>query len=198
MTSTPNEDWDLLEDLDGEYLPEEEVVVYRNMKAAKTVNRLLDEEAQREEKAKANKGKKKDTLSLGDADDEFDVVAFEEELNAAMTELEESKIVFELKGLAPELVKAITREKVAKHNHKANDLDDEDYFKDLNYEVTERTIVAARKADGTRSTTTWTPERLEKLSVKLHDSQWAKLYQAIIDINYDAALFDRAVSADFS
>lgn len=197
MTNTPNEDWDLLEDLDGEYLPEEEVVVYRNMKAAKTVNRLLDEEAQREEKAKAKKGKK-DTLSLGDADDEFDVVAFEEELNAAYAELKASEIVFELRGLAPELIKAITKEKTAKHNHKATDLDDEAFYADLNYEITARTILAVRNADGSRSTKAWTPDRLEKLEAKLHASQWSKLYQGILDINYDAQLFDRAVSADFS
>jgi len=196
MAETPADDWDLLDELDGVNLPDEEVEIYTDLRAAKTVNRLLDEEKAREEAAKKNK--KKDTLSLGDDSDYFDVEAFEQELNEAYAALEKSKKVFELRGLAPELIKAITKEKTAKHNHKNTDLEDTAFFEDLNYTITSKTIVAVRNGEGKRSTTEWTPERLEKLQAKLHDTQWAKLYSAIIDINYDAELFDRAVSADFS
>lgn len=196
MAETPADDWDLLEELDGVNLPDDEVSVFTDLKAAKTLNRLLDEEKEREEAAK--KPKNKDTLSLADDSDYFDVEAFEAELNEAYAALEASKITFELRGLAPELIKAITREKTAKHNHKPNDENDTAFYEDVNYTISARTIVAARKADGKRSTAVWTPERLQKLEAKLHDTQWAKLYSAIIDINYDAQLFDRAVSADFS
>lgn len=183
--------FDVLEFIAGASLPTDEVTVYTDRAAAHRLNVLLEEE-------EANKPQEADTLSL--ADDYVSYSEHEEEITALYEALEKTALTFELKGLAPALVEAIEREKIAKHNHSLDDLADNEYFDDYYYTLVAKTISGVRRGDGAVNNAPWTVEQVNKLmsTEGLHATQQGILLNAVIVLNFNAKLFQNAVTPDFS
>lgn len=182
--------FDVLDFIAGAALPTDEVVVFTDKAAAHRLNRLLEEEA-------ANKSEEADSYSLADYDKSSE---HEEEITELYAQLNASALTFELKGLAPALVEAIEKEKTAKHNHRADDLEDIEYFNDYYYTLVAKTVTGVRRGDGATNKNPWTVEQVEKLmsTEGLHATQQGVLLNAVIVLNFNSKLFENAVTPDFS
>jgi hypothetical protein len=194
--------FDVLDFVAGAATPTDEVTIYTDADAAHKLNKVLTAEkaaavAREEKRNKKRRGNKQvDDLSIADDYEESELD--EAQVSDLYARLEESALVFTLRGIAPKLLTAIDNEKIAKHNHKANDNEDTAYFEDYNNTVTAKSIVSVRKKGGAVSTTVWTPESVEALKAELHFTQWSALFSGVVDVNYNAALFQNAVTPDFS
>lgn len=185
------ETFDVLEFVKGTATPEHKITLYTDADAALKTARLLLAEEER------NARKDSDDYSIADAFDEEEEQLSEEELTELHDRLVASGLEFELKGLAPAALDALEKSLRAKHEYK-EDKPNEEYSKALELELTARSIVSVKKADGKVSTAKWTPEKIEALFVSLYPSESNKLVTGVVQVNYVAAIFDKAVTADFS
>lgn len=185
------ENFDVLAFVSGAATPEHSVVLYTDADAAlKTARSLLVEQ----ERIKQNKS---DDYSITDAVEEEEDVLSEEELDELHTRLIESAITVELKGLAPAALKALENSLKAKHTYKEGAANEE-YNEALEFELTARSIKSVTSPKGVKNTQKWDAEKIEALYANLYPSEQNKLLSGVIQMNYVAAIFDKAVTADFS
>lgn len=191
--ATAEDTFDVLAFVKGAATPEDDVTVYTDADAAmRTAKSLIAEKAKRE--AKENN----DEYSLADDyDDEDTAVLSEEELEELHERLLNSAITFHVKGLAPAALKALEKSLQAKLDYKEGRANPE-YDEALERELISRSIVRVTNAAGAVSNAAWTVEQVSELTDNLYPSELNKLFVAVAQINYVAAIFDRAVSADFS
>lgn len=185
------ETFDVLEFVKGTATPEHKVTIYTNADAALKTARLLLAEQERNER------KDSDDYSIADTFDEEEEQLSEEELTKLHDDLVASGLEFSLKGLAPAALDALEKSLRAKHEYR-EDKPNEEYSKALELELTARSIVSVKKADGKVNASKWTPEKVEALFVNLYPSESNKLVTGVVQVNYVAAIFDKAVTADFS
>lgn len=188
--ATSEETFDVIEFVKGANTPETKVSIYTDADAAmKILEFLADEDAE-----KVNV----DEYSLGDAlPDEDKLQLSEEELTALHERLLASELIFTLKGLAPAALKALENHLKATTDYTENG-DTPEYDKALDSHLVAKSIVGVQRRNGAKSTTKWTPEKVEALMEELYASEKNKLFVGVGSINYVGAVFDQAVSADFS
>lgn len=190
--ATDLDTFDVFEFLEGANTPQNTVTVYTDADAALKVAHFLVEEKERNERSKQI-----DQYSLTEElDDEAEQLS-EEELTALTERLKASALTFELKGLAPAARKALEKHLQATTDYSATD-ESPEYDRALDGELVARSIVGVTNARGKKSSTKWTAENVLKLTDTLYESESAKLFRGVGEINYVGAIFDRAVTADFS
>jgi len=182
------ETFDVLEFVTGDLTPKDEVVIYTDAEAGYALDKLVQAEADNASRAESEGLGITDELTWVDPD----------EVDALRERIEASALTFELKGMAPQLKKAIRSALVAKHGHKESDDFEkaEPFYRELTHELIARSIVQARRADG-KLDKTWTAEKIATLDGRLHPTEFGRLDQAVYRVNSDTDVFDRAVSADF-
>lgn len=190
--ATDLETFDVFEFIDGANTPQNKVTVYTDADAALKVARALIAE-----KASNERSKQMDQFSLADDFEEDEDVLSEEEIDALVNRLKASALVFELKGLAPAARKALEKKLQATTDYSETD-ESPEYNRALDGELVSRSIVSVTNASGAKSRTKWTPDNVLKLTDSLYESESGKLFQGVGEINYVGAIFDRAVTADFS
>lgn len=181
------ETFDVLAFVKGANLPVHDVTLYTDADAALKLARIFTEEAARQKRTNT------DSLSI---DDEYDG-ASEEEINALHERLTSTAIVVNMRGLAPAALRAMENHIKATLPYEEGG-DNEEYNLAFNNELVAKSIVSVESADGRVDSTKWTRAKVEKLNEALYISESNKLFNAAAEINYIGAIFDRAVSADFS
>lgn len=189
--ATSEETFDVLEFVAGGATPEHKVTIYTDADAALKTARLLLAEEER------NARKDSDDYSIADAFEDEEEQLSEEQLTELHDRLVASGLEFELKGLAPAALDALEKSLRAKHEYKEGQANAE-YNEALELELTARSIVSVKRADGKVNSAKWTPEKVQSLFVSLYPSESNKLVTGVVQINYVAAIFDKAVTADFS
>lgn len=184
---TSRETFDVLEFVKSSNLPKSEVVVYTDADAALKLAKIFIAEAEQSKKAA------EDALSI---DDEYEG-ADEDEINELHERLSASALTFHLQGLAPAATRALEKHLQATEDYKEGG--DNEAFNDLfNNTLIAKTIVSVERPDGKINTSPWTPEKVADLNESLYVSEANKLFTGAAEVNYVGAIFDRAISADFS
>lgn len=183
------ETFDVLEFVSGQGTPEDTVTVYAADKAARRLAKLVAIEAESEARGAAEGFGIADELEWADPD----------EIAALRKEIEATALTFELTGLAPAAKKALRNSLVAKHgfSEKKPLEEQEAYFIELTHTLIAKSIKGVTRADGAKGASEWTPEMVAGLQGNLNESEWARLDQAVVSINYDTDSYDIAASADF-
>lgn len=189
--ATNSEEFDVLDFAEEVGLPTVEHKLYTNARAAKRLHEILDAEKERDEQKIAD-AKAGAVHGLDEGYAETD----EDEVNALYAELEETAIVFELRGLAPAAQKAIEKHTRAT-KWSDDDADQTAYWTEYNLQIISKSIVSASRG-GRKDTKTWTPERVAALEGKVYDYEFSKFVQATTELTFVGAVFDQFVTADFS
>jgi len=183
------ETFDVLDFVQGRGLPRSAVTLYTDVEAGQ---RLADLAATEESNAKLAE---KEGLGIADEVEWVDP----DEVEELRERIENSAITFKLRGLAPAAKKALRNGLVAKHNFKedvpANE--QEAYFEEYSYTLIAKTVEAVVRADGAEDNTKWTPERVKAFHEAYNETEYARLDNAVYNINFNTDVFDRAASADF-
>lgn len=190
--ATDLDTFDVFEFLEGANTPQNKVTIYTDADAALKVARFLVNEKERNERSK-----QMDQYSLADDYDEEEENLSEEELTELHNRLTASALTFELKGLAPAARKALEKKLQATTDYSETEASPE-YNRALDGELVARSILSVTNAKGQKSSNKWTAENVLKLTDTLYESEAGKLFQGVGEINYVGAVFDRAVTADFS
>lgn len=188
--ATGAEEFDVFEFISNAKLPEHTVAVYTDADAALKIARMIIAE---NERAAASED---EPLSLDDYEADSYLVD-EDELAELNERLVASGLLFHMRGLAPAAVKALEAKIRATTNYVEGTLNEE-YNTTFNHTMIAKSIVSVTNADGGVSKTVWSPEKVAKLLESLHGSESAKLFETAAELSYVGAIFDRAVTADFS
>lgn len=183
-----HESFDVLEFVTGDRTPRKKVTIYTDAEAGYRLDELL---AQEEESQRAGAD---DGLSIVDSVAWVD----EDEVAELRAQIEASSLTFHLKGLAPKVREAIQKELQAKHNFK-DDASDEvktEYFEEFTSTLIARSIEKVTNAKGATDAS-WSADKISTLRGRVNGTEFARLDEAVFEINTDAELFNRAVNADF-
>ena len=185
--ATSKDTFDVLEFVQGVNLPTNDVTVYTDADAALKMARILIAEQEREERIK------QEGASLADDDE----LADEDEITELHERLVASRLVFHMRGIAPKAVKALDNKLKATHPYIEGGNNPE-YVTAFNNTLIAKSIVSVENAAGAVNTDKWTPEKVADLLDSLYISESNKVFDGAAELTYVGAIFDRAVSADFS
>lgn len=118
--------------------------------------------------------------------DELDAAA-EAELTALETKVRASAIIFHLRGMAP----GVVNELYTKNG-------DEEPEAEKESRLVKATVYKVTNFEGVEDKHEFTEESVNKLRRYLKEGEFGKLVKGVIEVNFDANLFDRAVDAGFS
>lgn len=181
------ETFDALDFFTGASLPEADVTLYADSAAAFELAELLDKQKEQERIGKS------DGYSIGDDVEWID----EDRITELHEQLLNSQVVFHLKAVAPAALEAIRLNLIAKHGYKAGTIN-EAYNADYNNTVIAKSIGSVRNRSGAKDTSTWDSDRVSKLVDALQPSEFEKLWDGTLRVNFIGNAIDRAVTADFS
>jgi len=102
---------------------------------------------------------------------------------ALADKIKKSSLTFKLQGLAPGFVQDLY----------ADDKDAVDHENSL----IALSIKEVTRGDGAKDNTPWTGEKVSQLRRRLVLSEFSKLVEAVVQVNFDSTLFDNAVDAGF-
>lgn len=182
------ETFDVLSYLDEVPVASDSVDIYVDVASSKRLEKLLQQRADEIQKrrAAAQRGEGP-ALALDEADDDTE---FDEEINTLVNSLEQTKLTFHLKSVAPSLEKAIKKSYVAKADRDAT-AEEKAEYEDLMYsDILVRAIDHVETGTGQRDDTEWDPKRLRSLRDRLYEPQMAKLLQALTEMVYVGEVFD--------
>lgn len=109
------------------------------------------------------------------------------ELEELEAKVRKSAIVFHLRGMAPGVV-----------NELYTKGGDEEPEADKENRLVTKTVFKVTNSEGVEDTHEFTEESVNKLRRYLKEGEFGKLIKGVIEVNFDANLFDRAVDAGFS
>lgn len=178
------ETFDALAWVRGAHTPGDTITVYTDSEAVLALSRLLAEE----EVGADGTPVKADVLSLADETKDNS-----DEIDELVTRLDASALQIALKGLAPELVDAMTKHHQAVRAGKTEDK----FFEEFNNELISKTITKVTNPAGAVDTSDWTPERVSAFVVSLYSTESDKLFSAVVDLTYVGTAFERVAKADF-
>lgn len=182
--------------LSGIAYPVEQVTIHLDAFAAneklKAV-RFLDELELKYAKQLKDAEKKERTIG------EVDEITSEdlETANNAVIEwnekLENTSIIFHLRGMAPEIVEEIT----SNYFITPEDQEDPQKNRDRDNELIAKSIIKVTNNAGAADEHVFTAEEVERYRGKLLEGEFLKLVQAVAQVNLNGALFNQAVDAPF-
>lgn len=138
--------------------------------------------------------KNKDLAEVFDITDDTD---FTYEIDELLEQINETALKFTVKGLAPKALDAFNKSFEAK-NGDLKDSDQEAYNVSFNNSLVAKSLVSFETPDGQVIDRKWTADEVAQLTEDLYISEASKLYSTTARANYVGAVFDAAVSADFS
>ena len=197
------EEFDVLDYLETGDVAEDKVTIYTHLPSSRRLEELMLErtaviEQRRAEAHRAAEKGESPILGLGETPVEDEDTVYDDEINALVEKLEETKLVFHMKSVAPGLVRAINKSYDAK---KPKDLDaqaDSEYEDKRTADILSRAIDRVERGDGSIDPKPWDAARLSKAEERLYKEQSGRLLNALYDMVYAGAYFEKALTADFS
>jgi len=184
--ATSKENFDVLAFVQGSNLPTHDVTVYTDGDAALRMARILIAEDEREQRRQL------EGVSLADDDEAVD----EDEITELHDRLVAS-LVFHMQGLAPSATRALHNKLKATHPY-VDGGENPEYTEAFNNTLIAKSILSVENAAGAKNTDKWTAEKVSDLLDSLYVSEANKIFDGAAELTYIGAIFDRAVSADFS
>lgn len=190
------DEFDVLDYIENQEVASDEVSVYVNIKGAKDLQKLLNKRREylAERRAYATAGKD-EPLGLDEA---FEDTEFDDEINALIESLEETALIFEVKSVAPSLVRAIDKHYAATEDKSWSEARKAEHNADRLADILARAISGVRRGDGHRDTKEWDKDRLKKFEETVYEEQFAKLVNGLYEMVYSGSVFEEALNADFS
>lgn len=166
--------FNVLSFVEGTAYPTSEVVVYQDAQSATELLRL-------------NNKRKELEANAVSADEKIDTTDIDAEIEALSEKVKNSAIIFELRGLPPGIVQEL---------YNPNEEDEEKSLSAMDSLIA-KTIVAARNASGARDAHLFTEEEVATLRRFLKEGEFGKLIKGVVDVNFNAVVFDQATDAGF-
>lgn len=166
---------DVLALLEGSEYPTREVVIFTDPKAGDEYVRLVQERTKLE-----------DAL---DTDNSKDQAELTYRIEALGNKLRESSLIFSLRGMAPGIVQEL---------YKSVTDDDAEAEREAEHKMIGLTITGVKNGQGAEDKRVWDAEAIGTLRRYLKEGEFGKLVKGVVEVNFDANLFDRAVDAGFS
>lgn len=169
------ETFDVLSFIEGTAYPTETVTIYTD---ALSADALLKVDRARKEAEKAQLAEEA-TLNTEDFDSQI----------ADLTEkVKASALTFSLRGLPPGLVQEI---------YSVDENAEEEVIRSAENKLIASTIVSVTNAKGATDSRLWDEEAVEKFRRFLKEGEFAKVVRAVVNVNFNAAVFDQATDAGF-
>lgn len=161
--------FDVLSFVEGTAYPVETVKIYTDVKA---VAELLE----------ANQARLSNDIHKDDPRD-FDAI-----IEDATARVNASALTFDLRGMPPGIVQELYASTEGETAEQVQEKEDA---------LVARTIVDVRNADGIRDPRLWSGEDVAKLRRFVKEGEFGKLIQGVVNVNFNAAIFDQATDAGF-
>lgn len=171
-----------------ELLPDDTVTLYTDAKTAYELKKLADKQKAYDKKAK----KAADTLSIATEDHWVDT----DEVDELKAQLEASKLVFTVRGLAPAAVTAIDKHAKATFPY-TEGAENPEYNEYFNQTVIADTIVNVRNAVGAIDESKWDLQKVSQFSKIVPPTEFAKLFEKSFNVTFTQQAFEAAVTTDF-
>lgn len=189
--------FDVLAYVENQEVSTEEISIYVNIKAARQLEALMqkrNEEIHKQRELEKLGGAS--SLSIADEDED---TQYDTEINELIAELEKTALIFELKTVAPKLVRAITKKYLATFPKNGTAQEQQDHEENMNADILRRAIKSVRPAfSETKDTSEWSNEKLLAFEPTLYPEQGTKFITALHSITYTGQVFEEALTADFS
>lgn len=168
--------FDVLSFLEETAYPVEKVTVFRDLTAAREYTEAV------------NKRNLQDEADAEESDLDAHIKQLGEKISS-------SAMIFELRGMPPGIVDKILAPGAAK------DGDDPEVqvakAQAADNELIARSIVSVTNAAGVKDSRIWNAEGVQKIREYLTEGEFSKLISGVASVNFNAAVFDQAVSAGF-
>lgn len=185
VTAAQGEDtFDLLSFVQGTAYPVTEVVVFTDAKSAAEYLKVVEKRQKLEERQLVS-------------DEKIDTDEFDARIDELSTKLHESALIFKMRGLPPGILEDLN----TKHFPEGEDDKSPDFEKIATArddELISLTVTEITNAKGIKDTKPFTPESVATLRRFLKAGEFGKIVSAVIEVNFNARLFDRLTDAGFS
>lgn len=186
-TATNAETFNVFDFVTGAALPEEDYTIYTNGHAALKLAKIFEAESIRRKEAENDPN-----ASIAD-----EPVASEDEITALHTALVESGLVFHMQGLAPHALEEL-QNTIKEQTGYVEGQENENFFVTMNNTLVANSIKYVTNHAGAVDKNKWTPQMVKSFAGSLYVSEQTKLYAGAGELTYIGAIFDGAVTADFS
>jgi replicative DNA helicase len=163
--------FDVLSFIEGTAYPTESVKVYTDVRSA---DELLKANAKR--------------LEMDEATETQDYTEIDAKIADLTEKVRKSVIVFELRGMPPGIVQEI---------YNVSETTDDEAQRTAENKLIASTIVSVSNIDGAKDSRLWDEDAVEKFRRFLKEGEFAKLVKGVVNVNFNAAVFDQAVDAGF-
>lgn len=160
--------------------PTTEVTVFQDVKSADEYIKAI------------NKRHELEQLSSSDGSAEADLAKHDEYVAELGAKLAASALIFELRGMPPGVTKAIT------DPPGSSDDDSEELQRQRDNELIAKTIISVKNSKGEVDDHLWVAEDIQRLRDFLKEGEFGKLIKGVVEVNFNAAIFDQATDAGFS
>jgi hypothetical protein len=164
-------EFDVLSFISGTAYPTETVKVYTD---AKSATDLLNANQKR--------------LDMDKSDEKSDYTDIDSKIEELIQKIESSALTFELRGMPPGVTQEI-------YNF-AEDAED-NVVRTAENKLIAATIVSVTNAQGSRDGRIWDGEAVDGLRKFLKEGEFGKLVKGVVNVNFNAAVFDQATDAGF-
>lgn len=165
------ETFDVLSFIEGTAYPVETVTIYTD---ALSADQLL----------KANQ----ERLELDDRPEAIDYTDIDSRIEELTEKVKKSALKFSLRGLPPGLVQEI-------YNISEDASDSE--ARAAENKLIASTIVSVENATGAKDSRLWDEDAVEAFRKYLKEGEFAKVVKSVVNVNFNAAVFDQATDAGF-
>lgn len=163
--------FDVLSFIESTAYPTETVTVYTDAKSATDLLAL---------------NAKRKAHELGP--ESYDPTMYDAEIEALTEKVKKSILTFELRGMPPGVVRDL---------YTVEDDNDIAAQENAQAKLIASTIVSVKNADGVADSRLWDAEAVKKLQRFLKEAEFGKLVKGVIDVNFNASVFDQATDAGF-
>lgn len=170
-TAQAPDTFDVLSFIEATAYPTETVTVYTDAKSA------TDLLALNEARKKAEIGEEK-----------FDGSEYDAKIDELTEKVKNSILTFELRGMPPGLVRDL---------YDITDESDAEQAETAEAKLVASTIISVKNYAGTPDARVWDAESVKKLKRFLKEAEYNKLVKGVIDVNFNASVFDQATDAGF-
>lgn len=164
-------EFDVLNFISGTAYPTETVKVYTD---AKSATDLLNANQKR--------------LDMDKSEETQDYTDINNQITELTEKIENSALIFELRGMPPGVTQEI-------YNFPEDA--DNDTVKNAENKLIAATIVSVKSAQGSRDGRIWDGEAVNELRKFLKEGEFGKLVKGVVNVNFNAAVFDQATDAGF-
>lgn len=169
---------DVLALLEGSEYPSREVVLFTDPKSGDEYVKLVT---------------RRNELDLitdeGDTDLTAEQAELTEQIEQVGNKLRKSSLIFTLRGMAPGIVQDM---------YAGVEDGDAEAERAAEHKLIAHTIVGVKTGEGATDNQVWDAEKIGTLRKFLKEGEFGKLIKGVVEVNFDANLFDKAVDAGFS